>query len=199
MFNFNFHFLIYFFKSHNFKFFLLAQEKRTILNKLKDTKNILFVFNKILKVIYLSYLAQQTFLFVSAIMMGFFIFSSVMNIFHFDNFSLGINKTWNDFLVLHYISFFIILLSLFSIISLLNAFIQIKINKKVTLLQKTYFPVSNFIDYFKEDLEKVEMTPIYSMIVDNNNLYGLLLLLVFEKHIEHEEIKLIPDYFKKSW
>lgn len=199
MFNFNFHFLIYFFKTHNFKFFLLAEEKRTVLNQLTNTDNILFVFKKHLKLIYVSYLAQQTFLFISFIMMGFFIFSAVMNVLHFDNFSLGLNRTWNDFLVLHYISFFIVFLSLFSLISLLNAFIQTKINEKVSDLQKSYFPVFNFINYFQEDLDKVETTPIHDMIIQNDNLYGLLLLLVFEKHVEREEIKLIPDYFHKSW
>ena len=177
----------------------MEAHKRSVLNHLKDNQDIVFMFKKHLKLIYWSYLTQQTFLFLSFIMLGFFFFSGIMNILHFDNFSLGINRTWDDFISLHYISFFITLLSLFSITSLFNAFIQFKINQRIFSLQNQHFPVSDFISYFEEDLNKVETTPIHKMIKDNDNLYGLLLLLIFEKHIERQEVKLIPEYFHKNW
>lgn len=199
MFNFNFHFLIYFLKINNFKFLLFKEDKRTILNNLSNHETINFVFKKYLKFIYLFYLAQQTLLFMSFVMIGFFLFSLIMNFLHFSNFLLGFTKIWNDFTSLHFISFFIISLSFFGIISLLNLIIQFQIDKYVQRLQSLKFPLSDFLPYFKEDLNKIEITPIYNIIINNNNLYGLFLFLVFEKHIEREEIKFIPEYFNKHW
>lgn len=177
----------------------MEEHKRSVLNHLKDNEHILFLFKKHLKLIHVSYLMQQTFLFVSFIMLGFFLFSGAMNVFHFENFSLGMNKTLDDFISLHYVSLFLILLSFFGLISLFNAFVQIKINQSISCLKETHFPVSDFINYFQEDLNKIDTTPIHGMIRNNDNLYGLLLLLIFEKHIEKQDINLIPEYFQKKW
>lgn len=88
---------------------------------------------------------------------------------------------------------------MFGLTSLFNAFVQIKINQSISCLKETHFPVSDFINYFQEDLNKIDTTPIHSMIKHNDNLYGLLLLLIFEKHIEQQDINLIPEYFQKKW
>lgn len=199
MFNFNFHLLIYFFRIHNFKFLLFKEDKRTILNQLSNNESINFLFKKPLKLIYFSYIIQQTLLFVSFVMIGFFLFSLIMSFFHFSDFILSFNKIWSDFTSLHYISFFIIFLSLFGVMSLFNLFLQFKINKYVTFLKSFTFPLSDFFSNFEDDLNKVETTPIHKIILNNNNLYGLFVFLLFEKHIEREEIKFIPEYFNKHW
>lgn len=199
MFNFNFYLLMYFLKHQKFTFSLFSEDKRDMLNNLTQQQDIRFIFKKTLKLIPVSYFIQQSLLFLSFIMLGFFIFSSFMNIFHFDNVSLGLQKTWEDFSSLHYITFFIIFLSLFGLFSLFNIFIQIKTNNMIEHLKNNPFPVSYYVPYFQQDIQRVSATPLYNVIISNNNLYGLLVLLVFEKHVEKEEIKFIPDYFFKHW
>lgn len=199
MFNFNYYFLLYFLKHTKFSFSLFNKDKCHILNQLVAFEDIKFVYKKSLKSVFVSYLLQHTFLFLSFILLGFFIFSSVMNFFHFDSFFVGFEKTFNDFIIFHYVSFFIFLLSLFSLFSCVNAFIQAKINYFSEKLKVVYFPVSHYFPIFKKDLEKIHSLPLYDIIHNNDNLYGLLLLLVFLKHIEKEELKLIPEYFNKHW
>lgn len=199
MFNFNYYFLLYFLKHNKFAFSLFHKDKCHILNELIVFEDIKFIYKKSLKTILVSYLVQHTFLFLSFIFLGFFLFSSIMNFFHFDSFLVGFDKTFTDFIVFHYVSFFIVLLSLFSVFSCLNAFMQSKIDNFINKLKTVYFPVSYYFPVFKKDLDKLHTLPLYEIIYSNDNLYGLLLLLIFLKHIEKEELKLIPEYFIKHW
>ena len=66
-------------------------------------------------------------------------------------------------------------------------------------MKLVYFPLSHYIAYFSKELQRVSATPIYELILSNNNIYGLLILLIFEKHVEQEEIRLIPEYFHRQW
>lgn len=190
---------MYFLKHQKFTFSLFSEDKRDMLNNLTQQQDIRFIFNKTLKLIQISYFFQQGLLFLSFIMLGFFIFSSSMNMLHFDNVSLGFQKTWEDFSSLHYITLFIIFLSLFGLFSLFNVLIQVKINEITDSLKSHTFPVSYYIPYFQQEIQRISATPLYDVINSNNNLYGLLVLLIFEKHVEKEEIKLIPEYFLKHW
>lgn len=198
MFNFNFYFLIYLLKNSSpLNFNLLSFEKRYILTQLQMHPEFSFLYNKKFKSLYFLYQLQQLFLFLSFVVLGFFSFSSISSILHFDNFSLGFFKIWEDFVNLHYISLFIVSLSLFSLLSLFNAFIQFKINQKILLLKNITFPLKENLELFESDLFMIEKLPLFNIIQSNDNLYGVILLLAFEKHIELQEIKLIPDYFKK--
>lgn len=190
---------MYFLKYKTFHFSLFEKNKRHLLNNLLSQPNIQFIFNKKIKLFHFIYIMQQSALFISFVMLGFFIFSSCLSMFHFYNIEFGLFKTWSDFCDLHYVSFFICLLSSFGLLSLFNLFFQLKISSHVKALQNINFPVENYLFYFQEELQRISATPIHQIIMSNNNLYGLLVFLVLAKHIEKEEIKLIPDYFLKHW
>lgn len=197
MFNFNFYFLVYLLKHSPLTYNLLSFEKRYLLTQLQMHSEFNFLSKNKTKIIYIFYSLQKIFLFSSFVFLGFFLFSLLFNFFYYDNITEGFFKIWSDFINLHYISFFIILLSLFSFSGLINSFIQFKLNKKFQHLKSIHFSLDEHLEIFDSDLFLVEKLPIFNMIKSNNNLYGVFLLLSFEKHIELQEIKLISNYFKK--
>lgn len=198
MFNFNFYFLLYLIKqSSPITFNFLPFEKRYLLTQLQMHPELNFLSKNKTKIIYIFYSLQKIFLFSSFVFLGFFLFSLLFNFFYSDNITESFLKIWNDFINLHYISFFIVLLSLFSFSGLINSFIQFKLNQKFQHLKSIDFSLDEHLEIFDSDLFLVEKLPIFNMIKSNNNLYGVFLLLSFEKHIELQEIKLISNYFKK--
>ena len=124
-------------------------------------------------------------------------FSYLSSILYVDNIFIAINITWNDFINFHYVSLFICFLTLFSFIGIINLLFQLKITKIIYKLKKIEFPLHDFMELFESDLYKVERTPLFNLIISNNNLYGLILFLIFAKHLEQQELKLIPLYWKR--
>ena len=198
MFNFDFYFFMYFLKkSHTFNFKLMNPEQINELNLLNNFPDIQFIFNKKLKFFYFLHQTQLTLLFLSFVFIGFFLFSSLSSILYVDNIFIAINITWNDFINFHYVSLFICFLTLFSFIGIINLLFQLKITKIIYKLKKIEFPLHDFMELFESDLYKVERTPLFNLIISNNNLYGLILFLIFAKHLEQQELKLIPLYWKR--
>ncbi len=178
MFNFNFYFLLYLLKqSSPITFNLLPFEKRYLLTQLQMHPELNFLSKNKTKIIYIFYSLQKIFLFSSFVFLGFFLFSLLFNFVYSDNLIEGFLKIWNDFINLHYISFFIVLLSLFSFSGLINSFIQFKLNKTFQHLKSIDFSLDEHLEIFDSDLFLVEKLPIFNMIKSNNNLYGVFLLL----------------------
>lgn len=106
MFNFNFYFLVYLLKHSPLTYNLLSFEKRYLLTQLQMHPEFNFLFKFKFKLIYIIYQLQHISLFISFVFLGFFIFSLVYNSFCVDNFYLSSFKIWDDFINLHYVSFF---------------------------------------------------------------------------------------------